>query len=141
MVTLLPFLLGKPSGASPILSFAANSFSRCSYSLINSASLRASSKYLALSAFACNSPNGSKRSLSGLRNGFLIQLPRSVKVVLLGLPRNTSYALLSGGSANGLAVGGRPGMRESLRLVDVVSGREYEPAPNSVLLRSVKRVW
>jgi hypothetical protein len=68
--------------------------------------------------------------------GFCCQLPRSVSVVLLGRLFSTSYALLRGGSANGFGVGGT----RVERSVETVSGREYGPGPNSVLLRSVDRV-
>jgi hypothetical protein len=134
------------SSPSPIFSFC----SICS-SLSLSAALFASSTYLFLSclAFSFNSPNGSKRSLSGSLKGFATQLPLSVNVVLLGLLFKTSYALFSGGSLNGFGVGnagasgvGRAaaiGARESCS-VDTVSGRVYVPRPKSVLLRSVDRV-
>jgi hypothetical protein len=122
---------GIPSGRSPIASF-------CSICFLNSASRLASSTYriLSLLAFSFNSPKGSNRSLSGFLKGFCCQLPRSVSVVLLGRLFSTSYALLRGGSANGFGVGGT----RVERSVETVSGREYGPGPNSVLLRSVDRV-
>ena len=84
-VTPLPFLLAPSGGPSPIFSFSA-------IILSNSASLLAISTCLTLSflALACNSPNGSNRSLSGSLNGFLTQLPLSVRVVERGRLLSTS---------------------------------------------------
>jgi hypothetical protein len=85
----------------PIASFSSNSFCFLSFS-----SLFNCRRYsiLSLRAFSSSSPNGSNLSDAGSLNGFLIQLPRSVNVVLLGRPLNWSYALFKGGSANGLGV-------------------------------------